>query len=208
MSALQKPTSLNAKKLAAGVAALIEIDNDLKGVVAKFGAPPLWERPQNFSTLLLIILEQQVSLASAKAAFNKLKSVAGEVTPKRFLEFTDTELREFGFSRQKTRYGRILSEAILSGELDLDALTKLDDDEGRKELMKLTGIGVWTANIYLLMALRRPDIYPPGDLALAKAMQQIKKLPKVPTNEEQLKIAEAWKRPGGLWPRESCGTII
>jgi DNA-3-methyladenine glycosylase II len=134
MSALQKPTSLNAKKLAAGVAALIEIDNDLREVVAQFGPPPLWERPQNFSTLLLIILEQQVSLASAKAAFNKLKSVAGEVTPKRFLQFTDTELREFGFSRQKTRYGRILSEALLSGELDLNALTKLDDDAARKEL--------------------------------------------------------------------------
>ncbi len=193
MPASQKPTSLNAKKLADGVAALIEIDNDLREVVVQFGPPPLWERSQNFSTLLLIILEQQVSLASAKAAFNKLKNAAGEVTPKRFLEFKDIELREFGFSRQKTRYGRILSEALLSGELDLDALTKLDDDEVRKELMKLTGIGVWTANIYLLMALRRPDIYPPGDLALAKAMQQVKKLPKVPTNEEQLKIAEAWK---------------
>ncbi|MBT3315407.1 MAG: DNA-3-methyladenine glycosylase 2 family protein [Anaerolineae bacterium] len=185
--------SLDEKSLAEGVAVLIEVDDDLKAVVEQFGSPPLWGRKPGFATLLLIILEQQVSLASARAAFKKLSDAIERVSPESFLQLNDAELKGFGFSRQKTRYGRILSEALLSGELDLDALHALDDENVRKELAKLTGIGVWTANIYLLMVLRRPNIYPPGDLALAKAMQQVKKFPKIPTNEEQLKIAEAWK---------------
>ena len=187
------PPNLNEKSLAQGVAALIEIDDDLKAVVEQFGSPPLWGREPGFATLLLIILEQQVSLASARATFKKLSDAVERVSPEIFLQFNDAELKGFGFSRQKTRYGRILSEAILSGELDLDALNKLDDEAVRKELTKLIGIGAWTANIYLLMVLRRPDIYPPGDIALAKAMQQVKKLDSRPNNDEQLKIAEAWK---------------
>jgi DNA-3-methyladenine glycosylase II len=187
------PPNLNEKSLAQGVAALIEIDDDLKAVVEQFGSPPLWGREPGFATLLLIILEQQVSLASARATFKKLSDAVERVSPEIFLQFNDAELKGFGFSRQKTRYGRILSEAILSGELDLDALNKLDDEAVRKELTKLIGIGAWTANIYLLMVLRRPDIYPPGDIALAKAMQQVKKLDSRPNNDEQLKIAEAWR---------------
>ena len=134
-----------------------------------------------------------MSLASAKATFDKLNNAVNQLTPQRFLQFNDAELKSFGFSRQKTRYGRILSESILSGTLDLDALGTLDDKSVHRELTKLTGIGTWTANIYLLMALRRPDIYPTGDIALAKAMQAIKNLAARPSNEEQLAIAEAWK---------------
>ena len=184
---------LDEKSLAKGVAALCKIDNDLNEVIARFGLPPLWAREPGFATLLQIILEQQVSLASAKATFDKLNNAVNQLTPQRFLQFNDAELKSFGFSRQKTRYGRILSESILSGTLDLDALGTLDDKSVHRELTKLTGIGTWTANIYLLMALRRPDIYPTGDIALAKAMQAIKNLAARPSNEEQLAIAEAWK---------------
>ena len=187
------PLTLDEKSLAKGVAALCEIDSDLKAVVDQFGLPPLWAREPGFATLHLIILEQQVSLASARATFKKLSDAVEHVSPGSFLEFNDAELKGFGFSRQKTRYGRILSEAILSGTLDLDALKKLDNESVHNELTKLTGIGPWTANIYLLMALRRPDIYPPGDIALAKAMQQVKKLDTRPNNDEQLRIAEAWR---------------
>ena len=187
------PTSLDEKSLAEGVAALCEIDNDLKEVVVRFGTPPLWGREPGFSSLLLTILEQQVSLASAKATFNKLNNAVSELTPQAFLQFDDAELKGFGFSRQKTRYGRILSEAILSGELALEKLPELDDESVHHELTQLTGIGTWTANIYLLMALRRPDIWPSGDLALAKAMQQVKRLPHLPNNDVQLQIAEAWR---------------
>ncbi|MCP4142723.1 MAG: DNA-3-methyladenine glycosylase 2 family protein [Chloroflexi bacterium] len=184
---------LNQNRLSEGVAALVAIDKDLEDVVAKFGSPPMWAREEGFPTLLHIILEQQVSLASAKAAFTKLTKAADPLTPESFLSFSDTELKGFGFSRQKTRYGRALSEAILSGDLDLDSLNKLDDESVRKELIKIKGIGTWTANIYLLMALLRPDIWPTGDLALAKAIQNIKKLPELPGQDEQLKIAEKWK---------------
>ena len=187
------PTSLDEKSLAEGVAALCEMDSDLKEVVVRFGAPPLWRREPNFVTLLQIILEQQVSLASAKATFDKLNVAVATLTPQAFLQFNDAELKEFGFSRQKTRYGRILSGALLNGELDLDVVKTLADEDVRNELTKLTGIGAWTANIYLLMALRRPDIWPTGDLALAKAMRQVKKLPHLPKNDEQLKIAAAWQ---------------
>lgn len=187
------PESLDEKSLAQGVAALCKIDSDLKAVVDVFGPPPLWAREPGFATLLKIILEQQVSLASAQAAYDKLNNAVDELTPHTFLQLNDTELKGFGFSRQKTRYGRILAEAILSGELSFDALEKMDNEHAHKALTNLTGIGTWTANIYLLMALRRPDIYPPGDIALSKAMQAVKELNERPTNEEQQKIAEAWK---------------
>lgn len=187
------PYNLDEKSLARGVAALCEIDSDLKEVVLRFGTPPLWARTPGFATLLHIILEQQVSLASAKATFDKLNNAVKELTPQAFLQFNDAELKNFGFSRQKTRYGRILAEAVLSGNLDLAALETLDDENVRRALTQLTGIGIWTANIYLLMALLRPDIFPTGDLALAKAMQQVKKLPHLPKNDEQLNIAAAWQ---------------
>jgi len=184
---------LDEKSLTSGVAALCEIDSDLKEVVARFGEPPIWARAPGFATLLHIILEQQVSLASAKATFDKLNDAVEELTPQIFLQFNDAELKAFGFSRQKTRYGRILSESVLNGDLDLNALNSLNDESVRKTLTKITGIGTWTANIYLLMVLLRPDIWPSGDLALAKAMQQVKKLPVLPNQEKQLQIAEQWK---------------
>lgn len=185
---------LNHESLLVGVSILSDVDSDLEKVITKFGNPPLWSRKPGFTTLVHIILEQQVSLASAKAAFNKLEvAVEKDLTPKRFLEFSDIELKEFGFSRQKTDYCQELSKDILSGDLELDNLHKLDDASARKELKKVKGIGEWTANIYLLMALMRPDVWPSGDLALKKSIQRIKNLSDTPSTERCDEIALQWK---------------
>ena len=120
-------------------------------------------------------LEQQVSLASARAAFQRLLAAADPLTPDSFLHLDDSTLKAIGFSRQKTGYGRNLSRAIVEGSLDIASLGRLDDESVRSELTRIKGIGRWTADIFLLMALRRPDIWPQGDLALAVAIQHLKK---------------------------------
>lgn len=185
--------SLSQKSLLEGISYLSNIDSDLSKVINELGNPPLWSREPGFPTMIHIILEQQVSLASAKAAFTKLEQAAGQLTPKRFLEFTDVELREFGFSRQKTKYGRALSRSIINEELDFGELHRLDDTTVRNKLMKIKGIGPWTADIYLLMALLRPDVFPSGDLALAKAVKQIQDLTEIPGPQKLSEIAERWK---------------
>jgi len=146
------PIPLTDDTLPTALTGLTARDPRLARIVADYGPPPLWAREPGFPTLLRIILEQQVSLASAKAAFDRLLMVALPLTPERFLELDDATLKAAGFSRQKTRYGRELAAAVLSGSLDLDALDVLDDETVRAELVKVVGIGRWTADIYLLMA--------------------------------------------------------
>ena len=184
---------LDEAKLRLAVGQLTARDPDLAGVVARYGVPPLWDRPPGFATLVRIILEQQVSLASAMAAFKRLEARLGAVTPAAFITLDDVELKAAGFSRQKTRYGRLLAETLLSGALDLDALGGLPDDEVRARLLSLKGIGRWSADIYLLMALCRPDVWPRSDLALVQAVARLKKLPALPTPEEFEQIGEAWR---------------
>ena len=185
-------TPLAEESLARAVRSLSRSDADLARVVKKFGAPPMWAREAGFSTLLHIILEQQVSLASARAAHDKLLEVASPLTPGRFLKLDDATLKAVGFSRQKTGYARELARSILERELDLDELASLDDGAVRSELIKIKGIGRWTADIYLLMVLRRPDVWPAGDLALAVAAQHVKGLKARPTPEELDEIGSAW----------------
>ncbi|MCB0038919.1 MAG: DNA-3-methyladenine glycosylase 2 family protein [Caldilinea sp.] len=175
------------------VAELAQRDPDLGAVVARHGPPPLWAREPGFPTLVLLILEQQVSLASARAAYNRLEAATGTVTPAGLLALSDDELRAAGFSRQKTGYARALAQAILDGAFDPDGLADLDDDGVRCELTSLKGIGPWTAEIYLLMVLRRPDAWPAGDLALAAAAQQVKGLAARPSPAELVELAEAWR---------------
>ena len=185
-------SSLTERGLTFAVDALTKTDSDLARVVAAFGCPPLWARPSGFPTLIHIILEQQVSLASAQAAFDRL-SAAGPVRPESFLRFSDNELRMIGFSRQKAAYVRSLAAALLSGEMDLEGLEHQDDGLARSSLTNLKGIGPWSADIYLMMALRRPDVWPRGDLALNQALQEVKGLAKRPTQEEASAIAERWR---------------
>ena len=172
---------------------LAERDPDLARVLDRIGPPPIWDREPGFPTLVHIILEQQVSLASAKAAFDKLVVRIAPLEPAPFLDLDDTELKAIGFSGQKGRYCRELAKAVLGGSLDLDDLELLADDQVRAELTKVTGIGRWTADIYLLMALGRPDVWPRGDLALLKAVQDIKGLAEPPTAVEFETLGETWR---------------
>jgi DNA-3-methyladenine glycosylase II len=172
---------------------LVVRDKSLASVVDRYGMPPLWPREPGFATLLHIILEQQVSLASAKSAFDRLCIAIGPPTPKTFLTLDDARLKAIGFSRQKTRYGRELSRAVVEGRVDLHELASADDATVRAELTKLPGIGNWTVDVYLLLALRRPDAFASTDLALLTAVQQIKKLDARPTPSEFEAMAEDWR---------------
>jgi DNA-3-methyladenine glycosylase II len=171
---------------------LAKQDEHLRVVVEMYGPPPLWAREPGFATLLQIILEQQVSLASAKACFDKLSGRVGTVTPESILHSTDTHLRSDGFSRQKTAYARHLANALVNKHIDLDVLNTLGDADVRTELIKLKGIGQWTSDIYLLMALGRPDVMPKGDIALHTAWHKLSGEPK-PLADEFLEVAERWR---------------
>jgi len=166
---------------------------ELAFVYNTYGVPPLWDRPAGFGTLLNIILEQQVSLASAKACFDKLAAYIGEVTPANLLTINDSTLRTIGFSRQKAAYARHLSGAILEKRIDLDGLHKLPDSGVKAELIRLKGVGEWTADVYLLMAMLRPDVMPRGDIALHAAYQKLTQAEKRPGPDEFVVLAEKWK---------------
>lgn len=187
------PFALTDATLRTGVAELAQRDPDLKDVLTRLGPPPMWARSPGFPTLIHIILEQQVSLASARAAFDRLLALVSPLTPEGFLALEEITLRAAGFSRQKTTYSRLLATAILQGQLDLDRLALLPDDHVRAALVQLKGIGPWSADIYLLMALRRPDIWPAGDLALQIAAQQVKQLAQRPNAAEMNALAEPWR---------------
>ncbi len=184
---------LDADRLASAVAHLTALDSDLAAIVDRYGVPPLWDRPPGFATLLHIILEQQVSLASARAAFDRLGRAASPLTPERFLALGDEELLQIGFSRQKSRYGRALAAEVASGALDLERLATLDDDAVHGALQTIPGIGPWTSTIYLLMVLGRPDVWPVGDIALATAVGEVKDLDHRPDPAELLALGEAWR---------------
>jgi len=176
-----------------GIRELTVRDADLARVIQTYGVPPLWVREPGFPSLVYIILEQQVSLASARAAFQRLRAAASPLTPTRFLKLSDTQLKQIGFSRQKTLYTRLLAESLVKRHLDLNDLHDLSDDAARKFLIALKGIGTWTADIYLLSALRRPDIWPIGDLALAVAVQEVKRLRSRPSPERLERLSKLWR---------------
>jgi len=186
-------TILDEEAFSQGVRLLTERDEHLAGVVKTYGRPPLWVREPGFPTLVYIILEQQVSLASAKAAFDRLKAEIHPLTPKGFLKLSDAELLRIGFSRQKTLYTRLLAESLVRRHFDLRYLQDLPDDSAHKMLVAFKGIGRWTADIYLLSALRRPDIWPTGDLALATAVQEVKHLRKRPSPEKLEALSGPWR---------------
>lgn len=153
----------------------------------------MWTRPNTFQTLVLTILEQQVSLASAYAAFKKLREKIGVVTPAKLLALSDEELRACYFSRQKIIYARILAEAVQSKKINLRKLSSLGDEEIRNTLIQLKGIGHWTIDVYLMHALQRTDLFPLGDIALVNSLKETKQLHPQVSKEEMLKIAEPWR---------------
>ena len=182
----QKSLALAARELAAR-------DKTLAGILATYGDPPLWRRATGFQTLVHIILEQQVSLKSAKAMLVRLEGAIQPLTPLRFIELGDGYLRSLGVTRQKSAYLLHLADSIANGELSFTRLARMSDDEARLALTQIKGIGSWSADVYLLMAMRRADIWPAGDLALAVAMQDLKGLPHRPGPDELERLAEQWR---------------
>jgi DNA-3-methyladenine glycosylase II len=178
-------------------------DTDLTAIIDAHGYPPMWNRPNTFETLVHIILEQQVSLASALAALNKLRAKLGSpVTPEGLLSLTDEELKACYFSRQKTAYTRHLAKALQSRELDLAALETLPDHEVRTRLTALKGIGDWTVDVYLIFVLQRADIFPLGDLAAVNALKRIKKIPKDTNRDQLLTMISNWQ------PHRTIATML
>jgi DNA-3-methyladenine glycosylase II len=167
-------------------------DVDLAVIINTYGYPPLWSRPNTFETLVHIILEQQVSLASALSALNKLRERIQEITPARVLLLTDEEFKACYFSRQKTTYTKYLAEAIISGQINLKELEQLPDEIVRAKLTALKGIGNWTADVYLMFVLQHADIFPIGDLAAVNALKRVKLLPKDISREEMIAVTEQW----------------
>jgi DNA-3-methyladenine glycosylase II len=175
-------------------------DKDFKAINNEYGYPPVWIRPNSFETLVLTILEQQVSLASAYSAYKKLKERI-RITPKNLLRLTDEELRNCYLSRQKIVYTRELANAIVNKRISLKKFELFPDDIVRTELKALKGIGDWTVDIYLLHALRRTDVFPAGDLALVNAIKMVTGIQAI-TKEELLELSKRWK------PYRSIATML
>ena len=187
------PEPLTDATLAAAARDLVSRDVHLAAIVESHGLPPMWDRPPGFATLIQLILEQQVSLASAGAAYRRLVTRIGEPTPDGVLRLSDAEMLVIGFSRQKAGYVRDLAQAVEAGRLDIDALVRLDDDSVRAALVAVKGIGAWTANTYLLMALLRPDVWPAADVALASAIADAHGLAARPNAADVETFGQSWR---------------
>lgn len=181
---------------------LAAADADLANVISQYSYPPMWSRPNTFETLVHIILEQQVSLASALSALNKLKERVQELAPARVLLLTDEEFRACYCSRQKTAYIKYLAGALLSGQINLNAFEQLPDNEIRAQLVALKGIGNWTVDVYLMFVLQRSDIFPAGDLAAVNALKRVKGLPITTDKDSIINVAAQWQ------PYRTVATMI
>jgi len=190
---LTRSLVINNRSLRTAAAELAKRDRDLAQIFKTHGPPPLWRRATGFSTLVHIILEQQVSLRSAAAIFGRLTAAIQPFEPEQISRVGEMHLRSLGLTRQKAAYLVHLANAIADGELKLGRLSRLSDDAARLMLMKVKGIGAWSADVYLLMAMRRADIWPVGDLALAVALKDLRKLEKRPGPDELFEVAETWR---------------
>ncbi len=187
------PEKLTAENFSRYASQLSACDPDFNRIISEFDHPPFWRRPVGFATLVHVILEQQVSLASAKATFDKLKRYMGTVTADGFLQLEAEVLRGLGFSRQKARYCRLLAEAVRNKEIDLRQMENEDTVNVRTKLTAIKGIGRWTADTYLLIAGCRADVWPTGDLALLKAMKILKNLKDIPGKTLEREISNRWR---------------
>ena len=179
--------------LEAGARALARLDPDFARILATYGLPRFPRRPASFGTLLHIILEQQLSLDIAAKLWRRLKQRCRPLTPRRFIELEDAVLMNCGFTRQKIGYAKGLASAILERRFSPARLARLGDEDALSAIMELRGFGPWSAEVFLLFALGRPDIWPAGDLALQVAVQWLKALPERPDSRELRLMAEAWR---------------
>jgi DNA-3-methyladenine glycosylase II len=184
--------SLTRALLGEGAHALAARDADLARIHRRLGDPPIWGRRPGFAALIRIILEQQVSLRSAAAMYHRIEAHAGGMTPHALERIGVAGLRRLGVTRQKAAYCHGLARRVTDGTLDLSAIARSPDEEGRRLLLDVPGLGPWSVDIYYLMALRRPDVWPRGDLALAIALRDVKGLPALPSFEQQLQLSQPW----------------
>lgn len=187
-------TALTEAGFAKALDALAAADHRLAAAIDRHGRPPFWSRPAGFDALVLIILEQQVSLASARACFDRLRqALDAPLSPEGIQRLDDAALRAAGYSQQKIRYTRALADAVLTGELALNELATQPDEAVRAALCALPGIGPWSADVYLLSCLRRPDIWPVGDRALQVAVREVLDLAETPSAGELVRLGERWR---------------
>ena len=172
---------------------LFEKDSIFKGIFERYGMPVIPKRPQGFETLVLLILEQQVSIDSAKATFLKMKARIVDFKPEAVVVVPDEDFRSLGVSRQKTAYIKGLANAVITNEIDIESLASKSPETVREELIKLKGIGNWTVDVYLMMVLQRSDLFPLGDVALMTSVRETKNLPKDFLRDAIETIAAAWK---------------
>jgi len=184
--------ALTNASLRAAARVLTDSDRDLARILARLGVPPMWARRPGFPTLIRIILEQQVSLTAARSLYRRLVGLLGDMTAENMRAVGEAGLREFGLTRQKARYCHGLAVKVSEGSLDLSAVAALPDAAGRSMLLSVPGLGPWSVDIYYLMALRRPDVWPEGDLALASALREVKQMRELPSREEQRALAARW----------------
>lgn len=180
-------------RLRPALEALAERDPDIAEAYARCGLPPQRGSASGFAGLIRMIAGQQVSVQSARAIIGRLEACVDPLTAEEFLKAGDADLRAVGLSRPKLRYGRILAAEIAEGRLDIDGLPRLDDAQAIAALTRVKGIGRWTAEIYLLFALGRPDVWPVGDLALCIAAQHLKKLEARPDATAMTALGETWR---------------
>ena len=192
MTPATPPRTLTRKTLLEGARLLAARDRDLARLLHRIGQPPLWGRRPGFQALIRIILEQQVSLAAALTMYRRVELRLGGVTPEIIGAAGAEGLRRIGLTRQKAAYCHGLATRLLDGSLHLGSVARAPDDLGRVALLGVPGLGPWSVDIYYLMALRRPDVWPQGDLALSVALREVKRLPSLPTRDEQLVHANRW----------------
>ena len=185
--------AISADELRASIEALAAAEPGFAQGLARHGYPAPRGNPPGYATLLRTIIGQQVSVASAAAVWNKLDTVLGGAhDPALLMAASDETLRSAGLSRQKSGYARSLAGLIVSGELDLAALPA-DDEEAIAALVTIKGIGRWSAEIYLLFAEGRPDIWPAGDLAVQIEVGQLLGLQERPSEKAVRLLAEKWR---------------
>jgi DNA-3-methyladenine glycosylase II len=186
-------SGINGKKLQVALQHLTRADADLRRALKRVGPPPPRHRPAGFETLLWIIVGQQISIKAADAIWNRLVAAVDPLSPPGLLRCGESGLREIGFSRQKIKYGLGLAEMIIDRRLDLAALESLPDDAAIAAIAAVPGLGRWSAEIYLLSSLDRPDVMPADDLALLAAAQRVKGLAQRPTPKALRAMAESWR---------------
>ena len=165
---------LNPSDLKRAARHLARLDPALGEVLKCHGPPPLWKRPATFATMVHVLLEQQVSLVSAMATFKRLEiACQGRVTANRVCDLGEGTLRKLGLTRQKSRYASALAREVRAGSFKVGRLRHMADEQAKAEITQRIGFGNWSADVFLLLALARPDVIPLGDLALVKGMHEL-----------------------------------